>query len=92
MGGAGCVMGCLMDDISELSVSTLTSGRLQSRMREWRKTTEQGVKYFTAKWNIAEKFRTGPWGAVVCPNVTGRSKGRIAQCRRIRAGLLAIVD
>ena len=32
------------------------------------------------------------WHAVVCPNVTGRAKSRIAQSKRVRAGSLAIVD
>ena len=32
------------------------------------------------------------WHAVVCPNVTGRTKERIAQSKRARAGSLAIVD
>ena len=30
--------------------------------------------------------------AVVCPNVTGRTKDRIAQSKRSRAGSLTIVD
>ena len=30
--------------------------------------------------------------AVVCPNVTGRTKERIAQSKRARAGSLALVD
>ena len=30
--------------------------------------------------------------AVPCPNVTGRTKERIAQSKRVRAGSLAIVD
>ena len=30
--------------------------------------------------------------AVVCPNVTGRTKERTAQNKRARAGLLALVD
>ena len=29
---------------------------------------------------------------MVCPNVTGRAKGRIAQKKRARAGSLALVD
>ena len=45
-----------------------------------------------AKWIAAEKARAGLLHAVVCPNVTGRIKGRIAQSKRARAGSLAIVD
>ena len=45
-----------------------------------------------AKWIAAEKARAGVWHAIVCPNVTGRTKERIAQSKRVRAGSLAIVD
>ena len=39
----------------------------------------------------AEKARAGLRHAV-CPNVTGRTKERISQSERVRAGSLAIVD
>ena len=39
----------------------------------------------------AEKFRIGLRHAAVCPNVTGRTKERIAQHKRARAGSLAII-
>ena len=39
-----------------------------------------------------ESYRAGLRHAVVCPNVTGRTKERIAQCKRARAGCLALVD
>ena len=45
-----------------------------------------------AKWIAAEKGRAELRQAVVCPNVTGRTKERIAQSKRARAGSLAIVD
>ena len=45
-----------------------------------------------AKWIAAEKARAGLRHEVVCPKVTGRTKGRIAQSKRARAGSLAIVD
>ena len=38
------------------------------------------------------KAKAGLRHAVVCPNVTGRTKKRIAQSKRVRAGLLALVD
>ena len=41
---------------------------------------------------IIEKVRAGLRHAVVCPNVTGRTKERIAQSERARAGSLAVVD
>ena len=45
-----------------------------------------------AKWIVADKVRAGLQHAVVCPNVTGRTKERRAQSKRARAGSLAIVD
>ena len=59
---------------------------------EWRRTAEQGAEYFLAKWIIAEKAKAGLRHAVVCPNVTGRTKERIAQSKRAHAGSLAPVD
>ena len=44
------------------------------------------------KWIDAEEARAGLRYAVVCPNVTGRTKERIAQSKRARAGSLALVD
>ena len=41
-----------------------------------------------AKWVTAEKAKAGLRHAVVCPNVTGRTKERIAQSKRARAGSL----
>ena len=45
-----------------------------------------------AKWIVAEKTKAGLRHAVVCPNVTGRTKKKIAQSKRARAGSLALVD
>ena len=45
-----------------------------------------------AKWIVAEKTKAGLRYAVVYPNVTGRTKKRIAQSMRNRAGSLALVD
>ena len=59
---------------------------------KWRKTAEQGAERFMAKWIAVEKVRAGLRHAAVCPNVTARTKERIAQSKRVRAGSLAIVD
>ena len=45
-----------------------------------------------AKWVDAEKVRAGLRHAVECPSVTGSAKDRIAQSKRFRVGLPAIVD
>ena len=51
-----------------------------------------GVEYFMAKWIAAEKNKAGLRHAVVCPNVTGRTKERMAQSKRAHAGSLALVN
>ena len=45
-----------------------------------------------AKWIVAEKSKAGLRHAVVYPNVAGRTKEKIAQGKRARAGSLAVVD
>ena len=59
---------------------------------EGRRTAEQGAEHFMAKWIAAQKTKAGLRHAVVCPNVTGRTKERVAQSKRARAGSLALVD
>ena len=44
------------------------------------------------KWIAAEKARARLRHAIVCPNVTGRTKERITQSKRARDASLAIVD
>ena len=94
VGGAGCVegegkkwMGCFLDDLRAFSINADRWTSAAQDEGEWRRMAEQG-----AKWIAAEKARAGLRHAVVCPNVTGRTKERIAQSKRARAGLLAIVD
>ena len=78
---------------SELSASTPTSGRLQSRTRgKDAGRRNKGAERFMAKWMAAEKARAGLRHTVVCPNMTRRVKERIAPSKRARAGSLAIVD
>ena len=45
-----------------------------------------------AKWIVAEEARAGLRHTVVCPNVTGRTKEKIVQSKRARAGSLALVN
>ena len=59
---------------------------------EWRRTAEQGTEHFMAKWIVAERAKAGLRHSVACLNVTGRTKERIAQSKRARAGSLALVD
>ena len=59
---------------------------------EMAQSAKQGEESFMAKWIAAEKVRAGLRYAVVCPNVTGTTKERIAQSKRARADSLAILD
>ena len=97
-GRAGCVggqekewIGCFLDDLRAFDINAVDD--CSPRRGRWRRTAEQGGEhYFVAKWIVAEKTKAGLRHAVVCPNVTGRTKRRIAQSMRARAGSLALVD
>ena len=100
VGRAGCVGSG--KSVDEVSPGRPQSFRFQRRPvndcspghgeGEWCKATEQGAQRFMAKRIAAEKARAGVRHAVVCLNVTGRSKERISQSKRTRAGSLAVVD
>ena len=45
-----------------------------------------------AKWIAAERVKAGLRHAVVYPNVTGRTKDRMDQSKRVRASSLPIID
>ena len=99
VGGAGCVggqekewMGCFLDDFRAFGINADQWTTAAQDEGEWRRTAKQGVRHFMAKWIAAEKNKAGLQHAVVCPNVTGRTKERIAQSKRARAGSLALVD
>ena len=85
-------MGRFLDDLRAFGINADQWTTAAQDEGEWRRTTEQGAEYFMAKWIVAEKTKAGLRHAVVCPNVTGRTKKRIAQRKRARAGLLALVD
>ena len=100
MGGAGCCvggrekewMGCFLDDLRAFGINAHQWTTAAQAGGEWRRTAEQRVEHFMAKWIAAEKTKTGLRHAVVCPNVTGRTKKMISQSKRARAGSLALVD
>ena len=99
MGGAGCVagqekewMGCFLDDLRAFGINADQRTTAAQDEGEWQRTAEQGVEHFMAKGIVAEKAKAGLRHAVVFPNVTGRTKERIAQSKRARAGSLALVD
>ena len=85
-------MGCSLDDLRAFGINAdqwTTAAQVEGK---WHRTSEQGVERFMVKWIAAEKAKARLRHTVVCPNVTGRAKEMIAQSKRARAGLLAIVD
>ena len=85
-------MGCFLDDLRAFGINADQWTTAAQDKGEWCRTAEQGAKHFMAKWIVAEKTKAGPLHAVVCPNVTGRTKERIAQSKPARACSLALVD
>ena len=85
-------MGCFLDDHRAFGINADQWTTAAKDEGEWRRTAKQGAKHFMAKRIAAEKAKAGLRHAVVCQNVTGRIKKRIAQSKRARAGSLAIVD
>ena len=100
MGGVGCVgdhekewIGCFLDDLRAFAINAHEWTIAAQDEGGWHRVAEQGAKRFMAKWIAAEKARARlRYAVVVCPNVTGRTNERVAQSKRVRAGLLAIVD
>ena len=99
VGGVGCVgsqekewMGCFLDDLRAFGINADQWTTAAQDKGEWRRTAEQGAEHFMAKLIAAEEARAALWHSVVCPNVTGRTKERIAQIKRARAGSHALVD
>ena len=98
VGGAVCVggqkkewMGCFLDDLRAFGINADQWTTAAQDEGEWRRTAEQGTEHFMAKWIVAEKAKAGLRHAVVCANVTGTTKEKIAQSKRARAGSLALV-
>ena len=85
-------MGCFLDDLRAFGINAGQWTTAAQDEGEWRRTAEQGAEYFMTKWIVAEKAKAGLRHAVVCPNVTGRTKERIAQSKRACAGSLALAD
>ena len=95
VGGAGCVegqekewLGCFLDALTTFGINADQWATAAQDEGEWHRLAE----HFMAKWIAVEKARAALRYAVVCPNVTGRTKEMIAQSKRARAGSLALVD
>ena len=85
-------MGCLLDDLRAFGINADQWTTAAQDEGECHRTAEQGAEHFMAKWIVAKKAEARLRHAVVCPNVTGRTKERIAQSKRARAGSFALVD
>ena len=85
-------MGCFLDDVRAFGINADQWTTAAKDEGEWRRTAEQGAEHFMAQWIAAEKTKARLRHAVVCPNVTGRTKERISQSKRARADSLALVD
>ena len=99
VGSTGCVGGqkkegmeCFLDNLRAFGINADQWTTAAQDEEEWRRTAEQGAEHFVAKLIAAEKTRAGLQHAVICPNVTRRTKERIVQSKRARAGSLALVD
>ena len=100
VGGAGCVGGQEKEwmgvswTTSELSASTPTSGRLQPRTRGGmaQNGRTRGGTFHREMDRCRENQSWTTAYIVVCPNVTGRTKEKISQSKRARAGSLPLVD
>ena len=85
-------MGCFLDDLRAFGINADQWTTAAQDEGGWRRTAEQGAEHFMANLIVAERTKAGLRHALVCPNVTGRTKKRIAQSKRARAGSLALVD
>ena len=85
-------MGCFLDDLRAFGMNTDQWTTAAHGGGERRRTVEKGGEHFLAKLIAAKEARAGLRHAVVCLNVRGRKKERIAQSKRARAGSLALVD
>ena len=73
------VDGVFLDDLRAFGINADQWTTAAQDEGEWRRTAEREAGHFMAKWILAEKTKAGLRHAVVCPNVTGRTKTRIAQ-------------
>ena len=84
-------MGCLLDDLRAFGIHPdMWTIAIQDE-GEWHRTAKQRAEFFM-KWIAAERARAALRHAGICPNVTVRTKERVAQSKHARTGLLATVD
>ena len=85
-------MGCFPNYLGAFGINADQGTTAAQDEEKWRITVEQRAEHFMAKWIVAKKNKAELRHAVVCPKVAGRTKKRIAQSKRDRAGSLALVN
>ena len=85
-------MGYLLDDFRLFGIDPDKWTIAAQDEGEWHRTAKQGAESFKERWIAAGRARAALWHAETCPNVTGRTKERVAQSKRVRTGLLATID
>ena len=70
-------MGCFLDHLKAFGINADQWTTAAQDEGEWRRTAEQGTGRFMVKLIAAEKARAGLRRAVLCSNVTARTKERI---------------
>ena len=85
-------IGCFLHDLRAFGINADQWTTAAQDEGGQRRMVEQWAEHFMAKWIAAAKVRAGLRHAVLCSNVTERTKERTAQRKRARAGSLALVD
>ena len=89
--GPGKIVDGVLDDLRDFGINVDQWTTAAQDEGAWRRTAEQGAEHFMPKWIVAEKTKAGLRHAVACPNVTRRTKKRMAQSKWACAGSLALV-
>ena len=74
-------MECLLGDLRVFGIKTDQWTIAAQDADESYKTANKGAEFFTKNSIAANGVRAALWHAVVSPNVTGRTKERIAQSK-----------
>ena len=85
-------MGCLLDDFRVFGIDPDKWTIAAQNEGKWNRTAKQRAESFMTRWIAAERARAALRHAELCPNVTGRTKERVAQGKRARTGFLATMD
>ena len=76
-------MGYLLDDLRAFGIKTDQWTIAAQDEGEWHRTAKQGAEFFMTRWIAAERARAALRHAVVSPNVTRRTKERVARASEL---------